>query len=184
MALFTKEPEKSTKAQPAKPQVTPLQAVPPAAPSHDEVLSKAAPAPAAPVLSSAEGRAYLDKGCKISGKLFFEGAVKIDGQVDGQIDANDNVFIGDSAVVTAQIKAASVAVAGKVSGDIIATKRVEIRPSAKVLGNLTTPVLVVHEGAVFEGHCVMQAEHAREEHKVTLFPKDDRVAHAGGQKPA
>lgn len=183
MALFNKEPEKNPKIQPAKPQVTPLQAIPPAATPHEETPPRAA-APSAQILSSSEGRAYLDKGCKISGKLFFEGPVKIDGQVDGQIDANDSVFIGDSAVVTAQIKAASVAVAGKVSGDIIATKRVEIRPSAKVLGNLTSPVLVVHEGAVFEGHCVMQAEHAREERKVTLFSKEERVANSGGQKPA
>lgn len=133
MALFNKEPERNTKVQPAKPQVTPLQAIPPAAPPYDETPLKAA-APSAPVLASSEGRAYLDKGCKISGKLFFEGPVKIDGQVDGQIDANDSVFIGDGAVVTAQIKAASVAVAGKVSGDITATKRIEIRPSAKVTG--------------------------------------------------
>ena len=133
MALFNKEPEKSPKIQPAKPQVTPLQAVPPAAAPYDETPPRAA-GPSAQLVSTSEGRAYLDKGCKISGKLFFEGPVKIDGQVDGQIDANDSVFIGDSAVVTAQIKAASVAVAGKVSGDIIATKRVEIRPSAKVSG--------------------------------------------------
>jgi cytoskeletal protein CcmA (bactofilin family) len=183
MALFNKEPDKNPKLQPAKPQVTPLQAIPPAAAPYDETPLRAA-GPSAQVLSNSEGRTYLDKGCKISGKLFFEGPVKIDGQVDGQIDANDSVFIGDSAVVTAQIKAASVAVAGKVSGDIIATKRVEIRPSAKVLGNLTTTVLVVHEGAVFEGHCVMQAEHAREEHKITLFPKEERMANSGGQKPA
>jgi cytoskeletal protein CcmA (bactofilin family) len=183
MALFNKEPDKNPKIQPAKPQVTPLQTVAPAALPHDEIPLRTT-APSAPVVASAEGRAYLDKGCKISGKLFFEGPVKIDGQVDGQIDANDSVFIGESAVVTAQIKAASVAVAGKVSGDIIATKRIEIRPSAKVLGNLTTPVMVVHEGAVFEGHCVMQAEHSREEHKITLFPKEERMANSGGQKPA
>jgi cytoskeletal protein CcmA (bactofilin family) len=92
--------------------------------------------------------------------------------------------IGESAVVTAQIKAASIIVAGKVSGDIIAAQRIEIRPSAKVLGNLTSPVLVVHEGAMFEGHCSMQPEGARDERKVTVFPKEDRspLQAAGGQK--
>jgi len=74
-------------------------------------------------------------------------------------------------------------VAGKVSGDIIAVQRIEIRPSAKVLGNLTAPVLVVHEGAVFEGHCSMQPEATREERKVTVFPKEERLAQAAGQKP-
>ena len=87
----------------------------------------------------------------MSGKLSFEGPARIDGQVDGEITAKDRLMIGESAVVTAQIKAASIIVAGKVSGDITASQRIEIRPSAKVVGNLTAPILVVHEGAVFRG---------------------------------
>ena len=74
-------------------------------------------------------------------------------------------------MVTAQIKAASIIVAGKVSGDIIASQRIEIRPSAKVIGNLTAPVLVVHEGALFEGHCSMQPEGSQEDPRSRFFPK-------------
>ena len=86
--------------------------------------------------------------------------------------------IGESAVITAHIRAASVSVAGKVSGDIVATQRIEIRPSAKVSGNITAPVLSVQEGAQFEGHCSMQPEGMREDRKVTVFPKEERVAQA------
>jgi cytoskeletal protein CcmA (bactofilin family) len=86
--------------------------------------------------------------------------------------------------VTAQIKAAAIIVAGKVSGDITATSRIEIRPSAKVVGNLTAPVLVVHEGATFEGHCSMSPEGSRDERKVTMFPKEERAAQIAGQKQA
>ena len=86
-------------------------------------------------------------------------------------------MIGESAVVTAQIKAASVVVAGKISGDIVATQRIEIRPSAKVLGNVTSPVLIIHEGALFEGHCSMQAESPRD-NKVAVFPKEERIPQA------
>jgi cytoskeletal protein CcmA (bactofilin family) len=134
---------------------------------------------------SASG-AYLDGGSKISGKLSFEGPTKIDGQIDGEIQAKDSLTVGESAVVTAQIKAASIIVAGKVSGDITATSRIEIRPSAKVVGNLTAPVLVVHEGATFEGHCSMSPEGSREDRKVTMFPKEERAAQvaAAGQKQA
>jgi len=107
--------------------------------------------------------------------LFFEGPVRIDGQVDGEISANDAVLVGESAVITAQLKAASVVIAGKISGDIIAGKRVEIRPTAKVFGNLTTPVLVVHDGALFEGHCTMNGE-VKEDRKVTpIVAKEERV---------
>jgi len=89
-------------------------------------------------------------------------------------------MISESAVVTAQIRAASVSVAGKVSGDIIATQRIEIRANAKMSGNLTAPILVVQEGALFEGHCSMQPEGVREDRKITVFPKEERVAQVAG----
>jgi cytoskeletal protein CcmA (bactofilin family) len=173
MALFNKEPEKNVRPQS---QLTPVttpsaSSTPVVAPPQDRpAVAKASGATAV----GSEGRAYLDRGCRISGKLFFEGPTKIDGQVDGEIASTDALTIGETAVVTAQIKAASVVVAGKISGDIVATDRLEIRPSAKVLGNLTSPVLVVHEGAMFEGHCSMQPT-AREERKVAVLPKEERI---------
>lgn len=183
MALFNKEPEKNVRPDhPSARTQTPMQAVPVPPPSAPE--GRVVP-PRQPTAQALEARAYLDQGSKVSGKLAFEGPARIDGQIDGEINAKDSVVIGESAVVTAQIKAASIVVAGKISGDITASQRIEIRPSAKVLGNLTSPVLVVHEGAVFEGHCAMQLEGAREDRKITILPKEERmVAQAGGQKQA
>jgi cytoskeletal protein CcmA (bactofilin family) len=185
MALFNKEPDKGPKMQPVQPSnVANSQTQP--------TLSVAQPAPAhrAAPTAPAEGRAYLDRGSKISGKLNFDGPARIDGEVDGEIIAKDSLNIGETAVITAQIKASSIVVAGKVSGDITGTQKIEIRPSAKVAGNLAAPLLVIQEGALFEGHCSMQPEAAREDRKITVFPKEERVASApqtassGGQKPA
>jgi cytoskeletal protein CcmA (bactofilin family) len=180
MALFTKEPDKSSKIQPTATGPTTIGPVP--------VASSSAAAPSAPRANAplpSDGRACLDRGSKITGKVSFEGPARIDGEVDGEISAKDSLMISETAVVTAQIRAASVSVAGKVSGDIVATQRIEIRPNAKVSGNLTAPVLVVQEGAVFEGHCSMQPEGTREDRKITVFPKEERVAQvAGGQKQA
>jgi cytoskeletal protein CcmA (bactofilin family) len=100
-----------------------------------------------------EAGSYLGQGSKVRGELNFEGPARIDGQIDGEIIAKDSIMIGESAVVSGPIKAASVIVAGKVSGDIIASQRIELRFSAKVLGNLTSNVLIVHDGSWFEGHC-------------------------------
>jgi cytoskeletal protein CcmA (bactofilin family) len=182
MALFNKEPDKTAKPQPLTTPQTTATSAPVSSVSQSASASASTPQRQQ---QGPEGRAYLDKGSKISGKLSFEGPARVDGEVDGEITAKDTVAIGESAVVTAQIRAASVLVAGKVSGDITATQRIEIRPSAKVMGNLTAPVLVVHEGALFEGHCSMQPEGVREDRKVTVFPKEERMAQAaGGQKQA
>ena len=189
MALFNKEPEKNLRPEPQKvqpqgyPQPVPQSSGSPASAPSVSPVELTPIAPVRPVDARSEQRAYLDSGSKISGKLSFDGPIRIDGHVDGEINAKDSLTIGESAVVTAQIKAASIIVAGKVSGDIIAAQRIEIRPSAKVLGNLTSPVLIVHEGALFEGHCSMQPEAVREDRKVTVFPKEERTLQAAaGQK--
>lgn len=175
MALFNKEPEKNVKSQ-QNPQVQPVHPVPVPTPAEQKV----APGALRPAALATDARAYLDSGSKISGKLYFDAPARIDGHVEGEIAAKESLTIGESAVITAQIKAASVVVAGKVSGDIIATHRIEIRPAAKVLGNLTSPILVIQEGAFFEGNCAMELEPAREERKVTVLGKEDRLA--AGQK--
>jgi cytoskeletal protein CcmA (bactofilin family) len=179
MALFTKEPDKNLKIQPATSGPAPTASTTPFA------SSSTPSAPRANVSAGGEPRACLDRGSKITGKVSFEGPARIEGEVDGEINSKDSVVISESAIVTAQIRAASVSVAGKVSGDIVATQRIEIRPNAKVSGNITAPVLVVHEGAQFEGHCSMQPESVREDRRITVFPKEERVAQvAGGQKQA
>ena len=182
MALFNKEADRNVKhdaapKSPAQPQVEPMLVAQAAVPANSAPGQKSATSvrPAPPeTRSNAEGRACLDSGSKISGKLWFEGATRIDGQVDGEITAKEGLVIGESAVVAAQIKANSIVVAGKASGDIVASQRLEIHPSARVMGNISSPVLIVHEGAILEGHCSMQPEGAREDLKLAVFPKEER----------
>jgi cytoskeletal protein CcmA (bactofilin family) len=171
MGLFNNETEKKAASDSlvANPESMPAQPVPHAAKPDAGSATTLHRSPHAQTVST---RAYLDQGSKISGKLEFQEPVQIEGQVDGEINAKDRLTIGESAVVTAQIKAASVIVAGKLSGEIIATERIEIRPSAKVSGNLITPILVVHDGAIFEGNCTMQPQSLREGHRPTTLRKE------------
>ena len=105
----------------------------------------------------ADVTAYLGRGSRVSGKLNFDGAVRVDGQVEGEISAQDTLIVGERAVVTAQINGNTIIIKGKVTGDINARKRVEIRAPGKLYGNIVTPSLVIHEGVIFEGHCSMGA---------------------------
>jgi cytoskeletal protein CcmA (bactofilin family) len=142
MALFSKEREKSAQTeQSARPHTGTAQAGPPITPAAHKIFEPLAPT-----------AAHLDRGTKISGKLHFEGAARIDGTIDGEIDGKE-ITIGQSAVLTAQIRTDSIVVCGQVNGDITATQRIEIRATAKVIGNITTPKLIVQGGAIFEGRC-------------------------------
>ena len=106
--------------------------------------------------------AFLGKGSQINGKLVFEGPARIEGQVEGEITAQDTLTIGEGAVVKARITGTSIVVLGQATGDITARTRLELRAPSKVCGNISTPCLVIQEGAVFEGQCSMaDAETAR-----------------------
>jgi len=126
--------------------------------------------------------AFLGKGSRINGKLVFEGPVRIEGHVEGEITAQDTLTIGESAVVTASITGNAIVIHGRVTGDVTAKKRLEIRAPGKLFGNIVTPSLVIHEGVVFEGQCSMGAaptaasepKGAKDDRKVAHFPKDER----------
>ncbi len=128
--------------------------------------------------------AYLGKGSSVTGKLAFSGAVAIDGRIEGEITAQETLVIGESAVVNAQISGNSVIVMGRVTGDIAARKRVEIRAPGRLFGNVTTPSLVIEEGVVFEGHCSMGAGEAERDRKVARFPRDEKLREKAGEPQA
>ena len=102
-------------------------------------------------------QAYLDRDSRVEGKLHFEKTARIDGQMSGEILARD-LTIGADAHVTAQIRAVFVKIAGTFKGEITASQRIEVLASANISGTIRSPVLVMHEGAAFEGHCAMQVE--------------------------
>jgi len=96
-----------------------------------------------------------------------------------QVAAEDTLTVGESAVVKAKITGTSVIVHGQVTGDISARTRLELRAPSKVVGNITSASLVIHEGGVFEGQCAMggvEGQHADKDkdRKVALFPKEER----------
>jgi|SRR5215813_1558749 len=121
--------------------------------------------------------AFLGKGTRVTGKLVFEGAARIEGQVDGEITAQDTLTIGESALVNAQIIGNAVVVHGRVTGDVTARKRLEIRAPGRLVGNINTPSLIIHEGVVFEGHCTMggaEGSRADKDRKVAHFPQEQQ----------
>lgn len=90
-----------------------------------------------------------------NGTLRCEGAVRILGTVDGEIDSKGGVIIEERARVTAKVSAAQVTIAGNLEGEVHCTGRVEIRGTGRVQGELHAGTLIVQEGAVFDGNSRM-----------------------------
>ena len=98
---------------------------------------------------------YLYKGCRVSGQLVFQGAARIDGIVEGDVQCHGSLTIGEGAEVRAKISGQSVVIRGKVEGNVTAKEKVELLAPARLIGNVTAPRLVIAEGVVFDGDCSM-----------------------------
>jgi cytoskeletal protein CcmA (bactofilin family) len=111
------------------------------------------------VLDESSFQSRIGKGTKVSGKLNFKSPTKIEGEAEGEI-TGDDIVIAQGAVVTARIAATRITIAGSVSGELIARERIEVLATAHLRCTVTTPSLVLNEGAVFDGDCKMPREKA------------------------
>jgi cytoskeletal protein CcmA (bactofilin family) len=101
---------------------------------------------------------FIDKGSQVRGDLSFEETFRIEGRFEGKIRSGNELIIGDSADVTAEIDVGRLSVNGTLKGSVRASERVELLAGARVSGDLVTPVLRIEEGAHFEGSCQMGEE--------------------------
>jgi cytoskeletal protein CcmA (bactofilin family) len=117
-----------------------------------EVKGERVPTPSEPRLVG-----QLHKGSRITGQLAFEGSVRIDGSVEGEIRCHETLTIGEGAEVRARIASRVVIIRGKVEGNVTAKDRVELLAPGRLFGNVSTPRLIITEGVVFDGDCSMGA---------------------------
>lgn len=99
----------------------------------------------------------LDVDASMQGTLIFKDAVnlRINGRFEGVLNTKGNLMIGETSVVNADITGESIMIAGKVNGNVRALKELKLIAPACVVGEISTPLLSVAEGAILEGNCKM-----------------------------
>ncbi|MCC7522310.1 polymer-forming cytoskeletal protein [Candidatus Uhrbacteria bacterium] len=127
MALFS-TPRDSDKSDTAVPAYVPLAS----APSR----------PAATIIA---------KGVKVDGDFGSDGDVVIDGEVKGSLSATGQLTVGTEAVIHADVKAGSAIVSGTVEGNLTADKRIDLKSTARIKGDLVSETLSVESGARIDG---------------------------------
>lgn len=98
----------------------------------------------------------LGRGSEFEGKLTFEGTVRIDGKLKGEVFSDDVLVIGEGALVEAEIDIGEIIIQGTVVGNIRAKRGIEIHAPGRVKGDLTTPSLQIDKGVIFEGRSFME----------------------------
>lgn len=118
-------------------------------------------------------RAFLSEGTEFKGVLTFEGTLRIDGKLEGEILSSGTLVVGQSGEINADITTSTLISRGKITGNVTTTKRVVLHAESELLGNVKTGSLNVEEGAVFDGHCEM----IRAREKVTRLVAEDLEKH-------
>jgi len=90
-----------------------------------------------------------------TGNFSINGSLRIDGRFEGKSLKADQLYIGHDGKVKTNIEAVSVIVEGLIMGNINATSRVLLMPTAKVYGDIRTPELIIQNGVLLEGRCTI-----------------------------
>lgn len=97
----------------------------------------------------------IANGTVIEGKISTQGSMRIDGRVIGNVHVNGNLTIGTTGEVNGDIEAKNAIIGGKVNGTIIVAEKLVFESKAVIKGDIKASKLVVDEGAIFDGKCIM-----------------------------
>jgi len=108
-----------------------------------------------------KSQTVISEGIIIEGKFHFPGIVKIDGEIIGDIDAENNLVISKTGKVQSTIKTKNAVIAGSFEGDMHATESVEITSTGKFIGNLIQDEaqLIIEKGGLFRGRSSLNGRH-------------------------
>jgi len=144
--------EATTRAESGSPAVEATPPTPVPGPAFARQATVAGPTPPDDCAS------VVSFGSTWQGTLKIDGSVRIDGQFSGEVEAQDTVHIAEAARVDAKISATYVVVAGSFQGEMHCRERLELLPKSRTRGQLSTKLLIVHEGAFIDGQLHMSAE--------------------------
>jgi cytoskeletal protein CcmA (bactofilin family) len=129
---------------------------------------------AGPSSALEEISAFLGKETLFEGKMTFQGVFRLDGKFEGEIFESGTLIVGESARVKGKIGVNIMIINGHVEGELHAGERIEIHSTGKFFGTLFTPVLIINEGGILDGHCGMGTRDALKEGLRSPPPNADR----------
>ena len=100
----------------------------------------------------------ISEGVIIEGKLSSKGNVRIDGTINGNLQVSGNVTVGKSGLVNGEVTGQMIIHGGKIEGTLRASDKVVLEGSSILKGDIITKILVVEEGAVFDGNSSMSSK--------------------------
>ncbi|MFA5157857.1 MAG: polymer-forming cytoskeletal protein [Patescibacteria group bacterium] len=91
----------------------------------------------------------------LKGNLKNQGSIQVNGSVEGEVRSDDNITVGETAMIKGPVAAKVIEVSGTIKGLIEASEKLEINPTGKVIGDINAKSLIIKQGAIFIGKSAM-----------------------------
>src|SRR3990167_6786786 len=116
----------------------------------------------------------LDVDARMQGTIIFKDPVnlRINGSFEGKLETCGNLTIGENANVRADIQGDRIIIAGKVTGNLVASESISLIPPAVVQGNVQTPQLSIGQGSILDGQMKMSGLKGGSDSQRTLSLRD------------
>lgn len=126
-----------------------------------------------------ENFTFLGRGVDFKGVVNFEGTVRIDGRLDGEIHTKGTLVVGEHAVIKGIVTTGTLISGGKIRANITASEKIQILKLGVLIGDIRTPSFTMEEGAHFHGLCDMGADAWGAEERQDSDKVHDLAAHRG-----
>jgi cytoskeletal protein CcmA (bactofilin family) len=132
-----------------------------------------------------ENLTLLGKGAYFKGTVNCEGAIRIDGRVEGEVNTTGNLIVGEQGMIKGIISAGTVTISGKINGTVTAAQSIQIITAGVLIGDIHTPAVAIQDGAHFHGMCNMGAhkwsaeQPSPDSHVHDVTPYRERIRPAG-----
>jgi cytoskeletal protein CcmA (bactofilin family) len=97
-------------------------------------------------------------GTQIEGDIIFTGGLRVEGEIKGNIrlggDDSGVLMVGAQAVVTGDVHVTHLVVDGTIHGSVHAAQTIEMRPTAKIVGDIHYRTIEIQLGAIIQGQMI------------------------------
>lgn len=112
----------------------------------------------------------IGKDTFFQGNISATGTIRVDGEFKGEVKVKGDMVIGESGRVEATVEARNLLVGGYIKGNIQASGKVDLAPTAKLYGDMKVKNLIIEDGAVFKGNCIMETPQEEGEKQIKATP--------------
>lgn len=120
-----------------------------------------------------DAETIIGASIKVKGNFHGEGNIVVEGQLEGTLRTEANLFVGDRAKVVANIEASDAIINGEIKGSLVIHQYLALGPTAKIMGDISYGEISIEKGAVINGQIVQTANSQKGKNKINKEDQED-----------